>query len=318
MICAPSRRRLPLRSDLNLAVLFRVRKYREAQSFSGCENFAKAPFSECNFNINGFGLLSRNGASKNSKCSRLYKNWALQILGLNPSFYSAKLILPWQKSVHTIQPMALTFSKTFGVVLDGTQEWFDPCLWLDSPLCVDPFLMLDLEEDDEFKGAHDEIIQFFQRQFNRVASAGTDLHSYEIQKVIRAMLMPEARELFLGYSEGTQGAGSGQGLATLMVRAIMTSIAYGLKDVQHFEEISILGGGIGPDRISDAAIGIPKYLVADIGRYGVYLLVSYDGFRDENVEALKMAARSVSDKGIEIDVMVVDASRYNKPSASKL
>ena len=158
--------------------------------------------------------------------------------------------------------MNLTFSKTFGVPLNGTEEWFDPCLWLDSPLCVDPFLMLDLEKEDEFKGAHNEIIQFFQRQFNRVAQAGTDLHSYEIQKVIRALFMPEAGEIFLGYSEGTKGAGSGRGLATLMVRAIITSIAYGMKDVRHFEEISILSGGIGPDRISDATIGITKWRFA--------------------------------------------------------
>jgi len=41
--------------------------------------------------------------------------------------------------------MALTFAKTFGIKLNNTEEWFDPCIWLDSPLFIDPFLMLDLE-----------------------------------------------------------------------------------------------------------------------------------------------------------------------------
>ena len=158
--------------------------------------------------------------------------------------------------------MALTFAKTFNLKLDGAGEWFDPCIWLDSPLCIDPFLMLDLEGEDEFKGAHEEIVGFFQHQFNRVAQGGTNMFSPEIQKVIKALHMPEAKELYLGYSEGIRGAGSGEGLAKLMVKAIMASIAYGLTKIEHFEEISILGTGIGADRISDAAAGITKWRFA--------------------------------------------------------
>lgn len=157
---------------------------------------------------------------------------------------------------------ALTFSDAYGLTLDGTEEWFNPCIVLDSPLCVDPFLMLDLEQEDEFKGAHAEIVEFFQRQYHRVAHGGTDLTSPAINTVVQAMHMPEARELCLGYSEGINGAGSGAGLAELMVRAMMASIALGLKDIKHFEEISILGGSIGPDRISDATAGITKWRFA--------------------------------------------------------
>jgi hypothetical protein len=159
-------------------------------------------------------------------------------------------------------PRALTFSRAYGVALTGEEEWFDPCLVLDSPLCIDPFLMLDLEEDDEFRGAHTEIITFFQRQFNRVAAAGTDMDSSAIRPVLQALLMPEAGELYLGYSEGTRGSGSGMGLAKGMVGAMMTAIAFGLKDIKHFEEISILGNGIGADRISDASAGITKWRFA--------------------------------------------------------
>ena len=158
--------------------------------------------------------------------------------------------------------IGLTFGKTFGITRDGSEEWFDPCLLFDSPLCIDPFLMLDLEKDDEFKGAHEEIVIFFQRQFNLVAGSWTNMSSPAISRVVQALRMPEAKELYLGYSDGIDGAGSGTGLAMLMVNAIMVSIAYGLTNIRHFEEISILGTGIGPDRISDAAAGITKWRFA--------------------------------------------------------
>jgi len=161
-----------------------------------------------------------------------------------------------------VNPNALTFSETYGLILDGSEEWFNPCIVLDSPLCIDPFLMLDLERDDEFNGAHQEIVAFFQHQLSRVAVSGADISSPSIRSVVRALQMPEARELYLGYSEGTQGAGTGEGLAKLMVNAMMTSIALGLSSIRHFEEISILGSGIGPDRISDAAAGITKWRFA--------------------------------------------------------
>lgn len=160
------------------------------------------------------------------------------------------------------QTGALTFSQAFDLEADGAEEWFDPCLVLDTPLCVDPFLMLDLEEEDEFKGAHDEVLDFFRRQYQRVAEAGTSLRSPTVRRIVETMRMPEARELCLGYSRGTKGSGSGDGLAELMVAAIMASIGIGLKDIRHFEEISILGDGIGPDRISDATAGIAKWRFA--------------------------------------------------------
>jgi hypothetical protein len=157
---------------------------------------------------------------------------------------------------------ALTFSATFSVDLTGHEDWFDPCLVLDSPLCVDPFLMLDLEQEDEFSGAHDEIIAFFRHQYRLVARGGSDLTSPAIKAVVRTMHMPEVSELCLGYSEGTRGAGSGSILARLMVRAMISSVALGLTDVKHFEEFSILDKNIGPDRISDAAACLTKWRFA--------------------------------------------------------
>ena len=47
------------------------------------------------------------------------------------------------------------------------------------------------------------------------------------------------------------------------------------------------------------------------------ILIAIGGIIDKKVLDLIEAARSVASKGIEIDVLVVDASR-DKPSASKL
>jgi len=62
---------------------------------------------------------------------------------------------------------------------------------------------------------------------------------------------------------------------------------------------------------------LPTYLVADVGSFGVYMLVTYDGLITDKVLKLKEAAALVKANGIEIDVVVVDASP-NKQSASKL
>lgn len=62
---------------------------------------------------------------------------------------------------------------------------------------------------------------------------------------------------------------------------------------------------------------LPTYIVADVGKYGVYLLVAHDDSKKDNISQLEAAARSVAARGIEIDVVVVDAGR-DKPSASKL
>lgn len=156
----------------------------------------------------------------------------------------------------------MTFSESAGIKLSGGEEWFDPCIVLDSPLCVDPFLMLDFEKNDEFKDAHAEIVAFFQHQFRRVAEAGPSTNSPAMRDVVRTMHMPEAEEVCLGYSTSTRGLGSGRILAELMVQGMMDSIAVGLTELTHFEEISILGSGIGPDRISDAAIGLTKWRFA--------------------------------------------------------
>src|ERR1051325_10053168 len=103
---------------------------------------------------------------------------------------------------------ALTFSELIGRTLDGTEEWFDPTLILDTPLCIDPFLLLDLEHDDEFAGAHAEIIAFFNRQFEVLATGGGDSSSPATARVLSNMELPEVSELCLGYSAfGVTGSG---------------------------------------------------------------------------------------------------------------
>jgi hypothetical protein len=35
----------------------------------------------------------------------------------------------------------LSFSELGGITPTGDEEWFDPTLILDTPLCIDPFLV---------------------------------------------------------------------------------------------------------------------------------------------------------------------------------
>jgi hypothetical protein len=123
--------------------------------------------------------------------------------------------------------------------------------------------LLDLEQDDEFKGAHDEIVDFFNRQFEILAAGGGDKTSAATLQVMHNMCLPEVGSLCLGYGRfGVDGSGAGTKLATSMVSAMLFAIGAGLRNVKHFEEIGILRGGIGPDRISDATANIIKWRLA--------------------------------------------------------
>ena len=159
---------------------------------------------------------------------------------------------------------ALTFSESVGLQPSLEPEWFDPTLILDAPLCVDPYLLSDLEHSDEFSGAHDEVVRFFNHQLDSLARVGGNPSSPTTRRVIANMHLPEVPELCLGYTAaGTDGLGSGTVLAKKMVAAMALAIAAGLKDVEHFEELAILGKGIGPDRISDATSNIIKWRLAE-------------------------------------------------------
>lgn len=158
----------------------------------------------------------------------------------------------------------MKFSELHKYEILQDDTFFDPILNIDTTLFIDPFLLYDLENNiDEFHGSHSEIIAFFNCAFQLIAKAGGNTESNSWKRGIGLLRFPEASELCLGYtSKGTRGSGSGPGLASLIAEAIHEAIIAGVKEVHHFEEISILREGIGADRISDITANILRHRFA--------------------------------------------------------
>jgi hypothetical protein len=156
----------------------------------------------------------------------------------------------------------MLFSRHFNIVRTEADDWFDPILFTDTPLFIDPFLLYD-GEAGEFKGSHQEIIQFFDHLFQLVAQSGGNATSPQWKQAISLLSLREVHELCLGYSHGgTRGSGSGQELATQICRGLLAAIQQAVQRLAHFEEVQIFQAGIGPDRISDATAGIIRHRLA--------------------------------------------------------
>lgn len=137
-----------------------------------------------------------------------------------------------------------------------------PVLTVDTPLFIDPFLIYD-HERGPFRGSHSEILRFFKHCFKLIAQSGGRPDSIRYQKAAADLVSPEVQELCLGYAQGgTKGAGSGTELGSIMAEAIWEAINAGLRNVDHFEEVSILRENIGPDRISDITASILRHRLA--------------------------------------------------------
>jgi hypothetical protein len=65
----------------------------------------------------------------------------------------------------------MLFSQHFGITKAADDDWFDPILFTDTPLFIDPFLLFD-GESGLFVGSHNEIIQFFNHLFQLIARSG--------------------------------------------------------------------------------------------------------------------------------------------------
>lgn len=156
----------------------------------------------------------------------------------------------------------MLFSDYFGITKTPEDDWFDPILLTDSPLFIDPFLLFD-NESGIFSGSHDEIIQFFDHIFKLIAQSGGNQESHVWEDATSLLALSEVSELCLGYSlGGTDGSGSGKGLATQISRGILAAIQQKVLRLNHFEEVQIFQEGIGPDRISDATAGIIRHRIA--------------------------------------------------------
>jgi len=168
----------------------------------------------------------------------------------------------------------MRFSDLYGISRGKKDDWFDPVLSVDTPLFLDPFLLY-VSETGPFAGSHDEVLSFFNEVFKLVADAGGEMSSLKYKKAVANLRFPEVAELCLGYTaSGTRGAGSGKEIAALIAELILEAVKAGLTEIGHFEEIGILGHGVGADRISDISAGLlrhrlVKYTEAVCQRHGV-------------------------------------------------
>lgn len=149
----------------------------------------------------------------------------------------------------------MKFSEYYKIKLEEEPEWFDPVITDDTALFIDPLLIFD-DEIDEFTGAYQEIMNFFNHMYLSVAS--TKAVNVK-RRIAQKMLFPEVHELCLGLTKvGTRGSGSSGKYSELILNAMESSISLGRKDLKRFEEIRIFQEGIGPDRISDMCACIIK------------------------------------------------------------
>ena len=91
-------------------------------------------------------------------------------------------------------------------------------------------------------------------------------------------MFPEPPEFCLGKTfAGIEGSGAGRDLGADMAASILDALGVGLMNTAHFEELVILGGGIGVDRISDICCNILKedliaYTQKVAARHGIPLV----------------------------------------------
>jgi hypothetical protein len=157
----------------------------------------------------------------------------------------------------------MQFSQAFGIENPEDEDWFDPILFMDNQLFVDPFLIFD-DDTNIFPDAHKKILTFFERIFELLAESGGNKNSKQWLQSHSLLSLPEVGELCLGYSlDDVRGSGSGSGLATAMANGIWTAIEKGIKNIDHFESVQIFSEGIGPDRVSDATACILRSEFAD-------------------------------------------------------
>lgn len=150
------------------------------------------------------------------------------------------------------------FSESVGIDYKPEFDWFDPVLDTDTPLFVDPFLIFK-DRSAQWGSAHDELIAYFQSAFELLAQAYDRPADQRYKRVETIMTFPEPREVGLGYvSSGQDGAGTAKGFARRIVKAMAQAIERGLQDMNHFEELGLLVGGIAQDRVSDITCNILK------------------------------------------------------------
>jgi hypothetical protein len=156
----------------------------------------------------------------------------------------------------------MRFSEAFEVNVSNEDDWFDLTLNVDSNLCIDPFLIYQ-EDLSPWNTAHDHILDFFAMAFDCIRRARGNQNSLPWRVAKNLMLFPEPAEFCLGVAATSpMGAGSGPGLQREMLESISAALNHGLDNIPHLEDLAVLAGGIGHDRISDMTCNILKsYLI---------------------------------------------------------
>jgi hypothetical protein len=152
----------------------------------------------------------------------------------------------------------MRFSELYDIEPTEDDDWFDPFLPADTPLCVDPFLIYEVSKG-RWAPAHDHILNFFACVFTLVRLAKGNRGSNHWQQAERLLLFPEPSEFCLGVAEGSpMGAGAGPGLQKGMLTGINAAVGLGIENVSHMEMLALFEGGMGLDRISDVTCNILK------------------------------------------------------------
>ena len=151
----------------------------------------------------------------------------------------------------------MRFSEAFGIERTNQDDWFDPDLSIDTPLFVDPIMLL--QDSPYWRKAHEELVNHFGHCYLLVAKS-ISLTSNSAKVAQKLLTFPEPSEFCLGYTaSGTAGSGSGRGFARSLADGIEVAIKAGLDDPAHIEELGILNEGFGADRISDATCNVLKH-----------------------------------------------------------
>ncbi|GAA1589768.1 hypothetical protein [Actinoplanes couchii] len=152
----------------------------------------------------------------------------------------------------------MRFGEHYEIIRSEADDWFDPYLATDTPLCVEPFAIW-ADTDDLWFGAHDHVLDFFAMVFDLVRESGGNTASLAWKKAQALMLFPEPAEFCLGVAAGSpNGNGAGKILQEGMLEGVRTALGLGFDNVPHMEMLALFQGGMGLDRISDAVCNIAK------------------------------------------------------------
>ncbi len=183
---------------------------------------------------------------------------------------------------------SVRFSEHFHVQPEHSDDWFDPILTLDTPLFVDPLLLLresNTASDNLLRGAHDDVLDFTAAVHSLIEEARHDeAESHQLgalgkqaEQAIRLLRLPDPKETCLGFTgSGTEGTPLGPPLAEDTALAIWdTQNTWDQSNGQgsgqpsqlpHLEAISLLELGLGADFISDITVSLLR------GRLATYTL----------------------------------------------